>query len=180
MKKVIAIFITLLSSFAVKAQTTSTAASQQVNLALTDAIAISFVNTGTASGAAITMNFKTVKNYSAGVTSAAQQLKVQSNKNFTISVQANSASFSYSGGTSPAPVMPVGILNVEVTANGTGGTIASPFTRFSSLSASSQNLITNGSYGGNRTFSIKYKATPGFSYPAGTYTTTVVYTATQP
>lgn len=180
MKKIAAIITALLLSFVVKAQTASTTASQQVNLNLTDAIAISFVSSGSTSGATVNLNFKTVRNYSSGITSATQQLKVQSNKNFTLSVQTNSSDFSYTGSTNPAPVMPVNILNLEVTANATGGTIASAFRRFGSLSSSSQDLITNCTYGGNKTFSVKYKATPGFSYPAGTYTTTVVYTATQP
>lgn len=180
MKKIIAIITALSLSFVAEAQTASTTASQQVNLNLTDAIAISFVSSGSTTGSTINLNFSNVKNYANGVASAAQQLKVQSNKNFTVSVQTNSANFSYTGSTSPAPVMPVSALNLEVTANATGGTIASVFRRFGHLSSSSQNLITNCTYGGNKTFSVKYKATPGYSYPAGTYTTTVVYTATQP
>jgi hypothetical protein len=40
-------------------------------------------------------------------------------------------------------------------------------------------MINSASKGGNQTFEVKYKATPGFAYPAGTYTTDVVYTATQ-
>ncbi len=40
-------------------------------------------------------------------------------------------------------------------------------------------LISNGQNGGNQTFSVMYNATPGFAYPAGTYTVDVVYTATQ-
>lgn len=180
MKKIIAIITALLLSFIVKAQTTSNTASQQVNLDLTDAIAISFISSSSTTGSTINLNFKNVKNYANGVTSAAQQLKVQSNKNFTVSVKTNSTNFSYTGPTSPAPVMPINILSLEVIANATGGTVASPFNKFGSLSSGSQNLITNCTYGGNKTFVVKYKATPGFSYPAGTYTTTVVYTATQP
>lgn len=182
MKKIIAIAITLfISVFTAGAQTAATAtASQQVNMSLTDAIAITFVKSGTTTGNAVTMNFKTVKNYSSGISSATQQFKVQSNKNFIISVNTNAANFSYTGTEMPAPVMPVNILTMKVTANATRGSIVSPFNSFGSLSSTSQNVINNGSYGGNQTFSVKYKATPGFSYPSGTYTTTVVFTATQP
>lgn len=182
MKKIIAIIITLfISAYTAGAQTaTSVAASQQVNMNLTDAIAITFVNSGTATGNAVTMSFKTVRNYSSGISSATQQFKVQSNKNFIISVNTNAANFSYIGTEMPAPVMPVNTLTMKVTANATGGSIVSPFNNFGSMSSSSQDVINNGSYGGNQTFSVKYKATPGFSYPAGTYTTTVVFTATQP
>jgi len=181
MKK-IAITITLfISAFTAGAQTATTAAaSQQVNMNLTDAIAITFVNSGTTTGSAVTMSFKTVKNYSSGISSATQQFKVQSNKNFIISVNTNAANFSYTGTEMPAPVMPVNILSMKVTANATGGSLVSPFNNFGSLASTSQDVINNGSYGGNQTFSVKYKAMPGFSYPAGTYTTTVVFTATQP
>jgi len=181
MKKIVIATAFACISLAANAQTSaSSTATQQVNLSLTNAIAITFVSSGTATGAAVTLPFATVSDYTNGVTSTAQQLKVQSNKNFTITVKANAANFSYTGSTSPAPAMPINALNLKVTANSTGGTIAGTFgSAYTDLSATAQNLITNGSYGGNQTFSVQYQATPGFAYPAGTYTTSVVYTATQ-
>ncbi|MBL7683508.1 MAG: hypothetical protein JNK00_10655, partial [Flavipsychrobacter sp.] len=47
------------------------------------------------------------------------------------------------------------------------------------LTSTAANLLTNCNNGGNQTFSVMYEATPGFAYPAGTYTVDVVYTATQ-
>ena len=181
MKKIIIATVFSAASVVANAQTAaSSTATQQVNLSLTNAIAITFTGSGTATGAAVTLPFTTVSDYTNGVTSAAQALKVQSNKNFSITVNTNSATFSYTGSTFPAPSMPVSALNVKVTANGTGGTIAGTFgSAYTDLSATAQNLITNGTYGGNQTFSVQYQATPGFAYPAGTYTTSVVYTATQ-
>jgi len=184
MKKIAIIAATFLGfASAANAQTAASAtATQQVNLSLTNAIAITFTGSGTATGAAVTMPFTTVADYTNGVASAAQQLKVQSNKNFTVTVNTNASAFTYTGSTTPAPSMPVsGTLGVEVTANGTGGTIASPFSSsaYSTLTSTAQSLISNATYGGNQTFSVQYNATPGFAYPAGTYTTSVVYTATQ-
>ena len=182
MKKIVIIAAAFLGfASAAKAQTSVTAnATQQVNLSLTNAIAITFTGSGTTTGAAVSMPFATVSDYTNGVTSAAQQLKVQSNKNFTVTVNTNAATFTYTGSTTPAPSMPVSALNLKVTANGTGGTIAGTFgSSYTDLSNTAQNLITNGTYGGNQTFSVQYQATPGFAYPAGTYTTSVVYTATQ-
>jgi len=183
MKKIAIIAATFLGfASAANAQTASATATQQVNLSLTNAIAITFTGSGTATGTAVTMPFTTVADYTNGVASAAQQLKVQSNKNFTVTVNTNASAFTYTGSTTPAPSMPVsGTLGVEVTANGTGGTIASPFSSsaYSTLTSTAQNLISNATYGGNQTFSVQYNATPGFAYPAGTYTTSVVYTATQ-
>jgi hypothetical protein len=132
MKKIAIIAATFLGfASAANAQTATSTATQQVNLSLTNAIAITFTGSGTATGAAVTMPFTTVADYTNGVASAAQQLKVQSNKNFTVTVNTNASAFTYTGSTTPAPSMPVsGTLGVEVTANGTGGTIASPFSSF--------------------------------------------------
>jgi hypothetical protein len=183
MKKIIIFAAALLSiSGAAFAQATSSA-NQNVSLSLSNAIAITFVATGNNVGTAVSIPFATVADYTNGVQSTAQQLKVQSNKAFNVTVNANAANFTYTGTTTPAPSMPVsGVLGIEVSANGTGGTIASPFSAasFATLTAASQALLNGATYGGNQTFSVIYQATPGFAYPAGTYTTNVVYTATQP
>ena len=179
MKKVIAIIGLVAASVAAKAQANS-AGQQTVNLSLTDAIELTFTGSGTATGAAVTLPFTTVNDYANGVTSSAQALKVRSNKNFTVAVKANATNFTYVGTTTPAPVMPVAsVLDVKVSANGTGGTTAAAFSSYGDITATNQSLITNGTRGGNQTFSVQYQATPGFSYPAGNYSVDVVYTATQ-
>ncbi len=182
MKKIV-LFAAILSciTVAVKAQVASTA-TQTVNLNLSNAIELTFTGSGTATGAAVNLAFNTVNDYANGVTSSAQELKVRSNKKFGVTVKTNNANFSYTGSATPAPVMPVsGVLALKVSANATGGAIASPFSAsaYNDLSATAANLITNANNGGNQTFSVMYEATPGFAYPAGTYTVDVVYTATQ-
>ena len=183
MKKVIAIAIFATIGFSAKAQNQSNqsaSASQTTNLVLSNAVEITFTGNSSATGAAVTIPFTTVNDYANGVESDAQELKVRSNKNFSVAVKANNTAFSYTGTTTPAPQMPVqNVLAVKVSANGTGGTIAGSFANYASLTASNQNLITAATRGGNQTFSVKYKATPGFAYPAGTYAVDVVYTATQ-
>ena len=183
MKKIIIIAASFLGFASVaNAQSASSTATQQVSLALTNAIAMTFTGSGTSTGTAVSIPFTTVADYTNGVASSAQALLVQSNKNFTITVNTNAANFTYTGSTTPSPTMPVnGVLALKVSANGTGGTIASPFSAstYATLTSTAQNLITNATYGGNQTFSVVYNATPGFAYPAGTYTTSVVYTATQ-
>ncbi len=181
MKKVFAIAALTIAGFASKAQVASTA-TQTVNLNLSNAIELTFTGSTTATGAAVNLAFNTVNDYANGVSSSNQGLKVRSNKKFGVTVKTNNANFSYTGTTTPAPVMPVnGVLALKVSANGTGGTIASPFsaTAYRTLSSTAANLISNGNNGGNQTFSVIYNATPGFAYPAGTYTVDVVYTATQ-
>src|SRR5690606_9412691 len=157
-------------------------ASQTTKLVLSNAIEITFTGNSSAEGADVTLPFTTVNNYANGVESEAQELKVRSNKKFSVAVKAGKEKFDYSGTTSPAPSMPVnGVLAVKVSANGTGGAIATPFsaTGYATLTNANQNLITAADRGGDQKFSVKYKATPGFAYPAGTYAVDVVYTATQ-
>ncbi|MBS1773333.1 MAG: hypothetical protein JST82_10775 [Bacteroidetes bacterium] len=181
MKKTLSIIALSAIGFGASAQTSSTA-TQTVNLSLSNAIEITFTGSGTATGAAVTLTFTTVNDYANGVESAAQQLKVRSNKNYKVDVKTNAANFTYSGSTTPAPSMPVsGVLGLKVSANGTSGTVTSPFSTssYSTLSSTSANLLNNCVNGGNQLFSIMYQATPGFAYPAGTYTVDVVYTATQ-
>jgi hypothetical protein len=163
------------------AQATASA-SQSTALSLSNAIAITFTASGTNAGTTISLPFATVSDYTNGVASAVQQLKVQSNKLFNVTINTSTANFTYAGATTPAPVMPVsGVLAAQITANATGGTVATSFNNtYASLSSSAQALISGCLNGGNQTFSIQYKTTPGFAYPAGTYTASVVYTATQP
>lgn len=185
MKKLIAIAALATLGFSANAQNQanqSSSASQSVQLSLSNAIEITFTGNSSATGADVTIPFTSVNDYANGVESDAQELKVRSNKNFSVAVKASNTNFSYTGTTSPAPTMPVsGVLGVKVTANGTGGSIASPFSaaNYATLTASNQELISAGTRGGNQTFAVKYKATPGFAYPAGTYAVNVVYTATQ-
>jgi hypothetical protein len=183
MKKSIVIAAFSIFGFAANAQNQanqSSSASQTVQLSLSNAIEITFTGNNSATGADVTIPFTTVNDYANGVESDAQELKVRSNKNFSVAVKANAGEFSYTGNTTPAPEMPVeGVLAVKVTANGTGGNIAGSFSEYATLTSSNQDLITAADRGGNQTFSVKYKATPGFAYPAGTYAVDVVYTATQ-
>lgn len=157
-------------------------AQQTVQLALSNALEITFTGNGSATGATVSIPFTSVDDYANGVESSAQQIKIRSNKNFGVTVNTSAAYFSVTNsGVTTTSTMPTSVLGVEVSANGTGGSIASGFSAsaYNDLSASAANLIDNGSRGGNQTFSVKYKATPGFAYAAGTYATDVVYTATQ-
>jgi hypothetical protein len=49
---------------------------------------------------------------------------------------------------------------------------------FRNLSVNNTALLSNVSRG-VRTYDIDYRATPGFNYDAGTYTATIILTATQ-
>ncbi|WP_276132397.1 hypothetical protein [Polluticoccus soli] len=179
MKKIVILAASLFTFVAAKAQVNSSA-SQTVNLNLSNAIEITFTGSGTATGDPTTMAFTTVAHYADGVESGEQQLKVRSNKNFKVAVKSNATNFTYTGSTTPAPTMVVAdVLNVMVSANNTGGTIANSFSGYQDVPTSNIDMLSNCSKGGNQTFSVKYKAEPGFDFPAGNYAVDVVYTATQ-
>lgn len=129
----------------------------------------------------IDLNFNNQQHYANGVQSDNQVFKVNSNRDFVVSVKTDAAKFTYSGSQYPAPQMPVNdILFLAIANNSTGGNVASAFNSYKSLSSTAQDLLLNCRNGADQTFAINYKANPGNNYPAGDYTVGVVYTATQP
>ena len=182
MKKIIIIAAAFIGfTSAANGQSTQSSAQQTVQLNLSNALEITFSGSGT-TGATVALPFTTADDYANGVESGAQTLKVRSNKNFTVTVKTSGANFMVSnGGSTATSSMPASVLGLMLTANNTGGQIGQGFSTsaYNALSATAANLITNATNGGNQTFAVKYKATPGFAYPAGTYTTDVIYTATQ-
>ncbi|MEZ5016936.1 MAG: hypothetical protein R2800_07775 [Flavipsychrobacter sp.] len=179
MKKIILFAIAIFSiTLAAKADNATNGANQTAKLALSNAIEIKFYSNYY--GGTQTLTFNNVNDYANGKTSGYQILIIRSNKDYNVTVKANASNFSYSGSTNPAPVMPISKLNVANFYNGTGGTVANTFNNnYAPLSNVDQPLINNGKKGNFRYFFTRYKATPGFAYPAGTYTAEVIYTATQ-
>ncbi|MBS1739083.1 MAG: hypothetical protein JST88_00945, partial [Bacteroidetes bacterium] len=160
----------------------SETATQTVQPALSNALEITFVAKYSPTRATVSIPFTTADDYQNGVESSTQQIKVRSNKAFGVTVKTSTANFNVTnGGVTTASTMPASVLGLIVTANNTGGNLGTGFSAsaYNSLSATAANLITGATYGGNQNFTVKYKATPGFAYPAGVYSTDVVYTATQ-
>ncbi|MBW7912565.1 MAG: hypothetical protein H3C54_02415 [Taibaiella sp.] len=160
----------------------SSSASQSVSLVLSNAIDISYMATGNGTGTNTMMQFSNPTDYSNGVTSPEQGLRVRSNKTFKVAVRCEASAFNYQGNNANTMQnMPDDALKLRVTSNNTGGSVKAPFTTngYTSLSNESQDLLVGGEQGQNQTFAVQYKCTPGFNLPAGTYTMNVVYTATQ-
>ena len=61
-------------------------AQQTVQLALSNALDITFVSNSAATGATVTLPFTTTDDYANGVESSTQQLKLISNKDFNLTV----------------------------------------------------------------------------------------------
>lgn len=160
MKKLFLFAALIISVSALKAQTTGTS-NQTVSLTLKNAISLNITAaTGTA------MTFDVADDFANGIANnTASTFQVKSNRPWAVSVKAAAASFT--GPAAPAATMPSTVLGVRLT----GG---STYTTLSTTAAS----FTSGSRGDSN-FSVDYKAAPGFAYDAGTYTLSVVYTATQ-
>lgn len=167
--------ITLISHSAF-AQQQSSSASQLIKIHLEPTI-----NITANSNNVVDIGFNNLSHYTNGVTSGSQTFKVHSNKDFVVSVKTNASQFSYAGTEIPAPAMPVrNTLYLAVENNNTGGTVANSFNNYTSLSEIPKDLLLGCKNGGDKTFAVNYKASPGTNYPAGDYTVSVVYTATQP
>jgi hypothetical protein len=153
---------------------------QQVDLQLTNVIRITFTNTGTGAGSMVNIPLNNISQMTNGVTSANQNLSVNSTKPFNVNVKAVSSQFTYSGTNQNNNSMQVqDVLKLRVNQNNTGGSIGNSFGSFQPITSSTQNIINGGDNGANKTFRIKYKATPDLQYAAGNYTTSIIFTATQ-
>ncbi len=154
----------------------SASASQLITVELEPTIQITALNSSN-----VNLGFSNANNYVNGVQSTKQDFTVHSNRDFVVNVRTNAPVFTYSGNAYPAPEMPVeNILFLTVSNNNTGGVIANSFNTFAPLSNNPCNLLLNCKNGGDRNFSVNYKAIPGTEFPAGDYTVDVIYTATQP
>lgn len=181
MKKLFSVALLSALGYAANAQQSSSA-TQGVQLQLQNAIDITFMANGSDVGPLVEMQFATINDYVNGVESPNQELRVRSNKNFIVAVRTNAETFTYTGGAIPTPEMPVaGVLSLLVISDLTGGTIPGPYSTvdYYTLRDFNQDLIYDGNAGADQRFTVKYKATPGFTYAAGTYDVGVVYTATQ-
>lgn len=153
---------------AANAQTTNTASkNEDVKIELKDVVELTLTSNAGATGTSFL--FDDVDKYENGLTQAsASTLKVRSNKDWQIKVEAAADNFTSTSATvMPCSVLKVGYKNATYTALTKAGAVLATGTRGSTAAPSN-------------TFDIGYQATPGFSYNEGTYQLNVVYTLTQP
>ncbi len=103
---------------------------------------------------------------------------VSSNRNFNVTIKSASATFAYLGTGTGNNVMPCSVLKYHLQSNLTGGTNGTPFF-WNALTVAPAPLINNGHAGGNKQFSVRFRAEPGWSYTGGLYGLDVILTATQ-
>lgn len=179
MKAILGILVILGMAIGVNAQNASGSAVQSANLNLSNAIELSFVS---GSGPQVDVAFNNATDLQNGVESGVQTIQVRSNKKFKVAVSSASTNFTYSGSSITNNIIPVNTgLKVKVVANNTGGylTLAAWLGYLGLTFGSSTTLLNYCDAGGNQTFAVKYKATPGLLAAPGTYTADVVFTATQ-
>jgi hypothetical protein len=134
---------------------------QTVTLTLQNAITLSI-----SSATCTSFLFNDTDDYTNGITNTnASIFEVKSNRSWAVTVKSAAASFT--GPAAPAATMPASVLGVRLN----GGS------SFISLSTSTASLKTGSR--GISSFNVDYNASPGFIYDAGTYSLSVVYTATQ-
>lgn len=177
MKKFIAITASFLClGMAANAQATSSAAPQRVTLTVDDILDLSW---SSGSGTAQTFNFSNLSDYTNGKESSEQEFRILTNKNFKIEVKTTSANLT-DGGANQMPV--VNHLQMMVTSNSTGAISGGFGSTYTSLNSVPQQIISGGQPGNIATpeqkFRIKYKATPGTTYPKANYSVDVLFTAT--
>lgn len=161
LKWIFILFIFFVASADSHAQTSATA-NHTLSLSISNAIDLSF----TQGGSGVGLSFSTTSNYANGVSAAnAATIQVRSNRGYIVSVKSSAANFT----STSATAMPVNNILFLKESNQSS---------YLNLSSTDQTLLSGQTQGSN-SFSVTYKATPGFNYDAGTYTVNVIYTATQ-
>jgi len=180
MKKtaLLSLFI-VLTGFAARAQSIVNA-SEMISVNLSNVIEISFTNTNSNFGELISMIFSSPEDFTNGIESRQQELRVRTNKAFNVNVQSKTQDFIYTGNEVPAPQIPVDeTLSIALINNNTGGNAPKGMSNYFGITTESQNLITGGGTGNNQNYAVKYKAKPNNTIPEGTYAVDLIYTASQ-
>ena len=178
-KKILIIVLSIGASYMAKSQEATSAASQQTALGLEDVVGVSlFSGSGNGNGGGVVeIPMDGVNALANGIESPEIEIKLQSTTAFDVSISSSSNTFAYTGPSTFGTTMNVtDVLDVMITENSTGGSIGSGFSQYQPVDGTTKKPIINSGQPGVRTFAFKYKANPGFEYPAGTYTTDIIYT----
>ncbi len=154
--------------------------SQDGRLSLTEVVSASLFASDSSNTSTITIPIGGINALADGMESHEIEVTLQSTADYDVSVSSSSAYFTYNGtATNPAQMLVKDVLSIKITANTTGGTVSNGFTQYQPVDGTLNQLIIASGLSGTRTFAFKYMAQPGFNYPAGTYTTDIVYTITK-
>ncbi len=149
---------------------------QTAEINLKDIFNIGFTGSGS-SGTTVNLPMNGMNTLKNGIESQEIEVSLLCSSDFDLSVSSSTTNFSFNGPGTTSPVMKVkDVLSIMITENNTGGTIINGFTQYQPINGTTQKLAISSGKLGVRTFKFKYKAHPGFAYPSGTYTTSIIYT----
>ncbi len=162
--------------FGITVQAQNTTATTTVNITLSDVISID--SGSSATGGTVAFNYATAEAYNTAQTVAqANALKVTSTKAFNVKVKAGAANFVNGTNLIPVNVLTIKAAAAAGTMGGTKNVVV--------LSEADQTLVANAPLGSALILNLDYTIPAAESSspkilgkPAGTYTQTVIYTAT--
>lgn len=183
-KSLFLLFFSGLFSATAFAQNATSGATQNSVLALQDVVGVDLsgggIGGGGNDGGAVDMPIGGVNALANGIESAEIKINLQSTAPFDVAISSSSTAFTYTGAaTTNTEMLVKDVLTVMVTENNTGGNINNGYTAYQPIDGTNRKSMINSGQPGERSFAFKYKANPGFKYPAGTYTTDIVYTITK-
>ena len=143
-----------------KSQTT---ANHDVSVVITDILTLSL------EAGNVSIPMTAIGDYTAGVESGTKKLTVNANKNYKITCYATSAATTSGDLWNGTAAIPLSTL--QISAN--GGT----YLALTNSAVTPTSLVSNQPAGAAQATTVKYKSTPGYGHAAGTYTTTVNFTA---
>lgn len=153
---------------------------QNGRLSLAEVVSASLFAQDSASTAQIVIPIGGINALADGAESHEIEVTLQSTADYDVSVSSSSEYFTYNGtATTPTQMLVKDVLSIKITSNTTGGMVSNGFTQYQPVDGALNQLIIATGLSGTRTFAFRYKAQPGFNYPAGTYTTDIVYTITK-
>lgn len=163
-----------------KAQSSGGGSGQDSRLSLVEVVSASLFASDSSNTSSINIPIGGINALADGTESHEIDVTLQSTSDYDVSVSSSSEYFTYNGTASnPTPMLVKDVLSIKITGNNTGGAVSNGFTQYQPIDGSLNQLIIATGLSGSRTFSFKYMAQPGFNYPAGTYTTDIVYTITK-
>ncbi len=165
---------------ALKAQSQGAGSVQTASLEMAEVVSASFFAPGSGAPQSVELPMSGTSAMSEGIESPEIEVTLQCTADFDISVASSSEYFTYSGPSTQNTDMPVeDVLKIMITENNTGGSVGNGFSQYQPINAGAGKQVISSGQRGTRKFSFKYKAQPGFNYPAGTYTTDIVYTVSK-
>lgn len=170
----------VLTGYASTAQNAGSGATQTMKMDMAEVVSASLFGNGPGSPPPVVeLPINGTGALTTGIESPEIQVTLQCNSAYDVSVSCTSPAFTYAGPNQGTQMLVADVLSIMISSNNTGGNIGSGFSQYGAITGTTPKVAIASGQPGSRTFGFKYKANPGFNYPAGTYTAEIVYTVTK-